>query len=66
VFDVSSFVITDHPNHYTRLSQPLEDIEDARVWSGLHYRTVDEQGRKLGKNVADYMAEHYFQKVGKS
>jgi hypothetical protein len=65
-FDVSSFVVTDHPNHYTRLTQPLDDIEDARVWSGLHYRNADEQGRELGENVADYMAEHYFQKVGNS
>jgi hypothetical protein len=65
-FDVASFVVTDHPNQYTHFSEPLAEIEDARVWSGLHFRTADEQGRKLGENVADYMAEHYFQKVGNS
>jgi hypothetical protein len=65
-FDVSSFVITDHPNHYDHFSEPLDEIEDARVWSGLHFRTGDEQGRKLGENVADYVAEHAFQKVGKA
>jgi hypothetical protein len=65
VFDVSSFVITDHPNHYDQFTDPLEEIEDARVWAGLHFRTADEQGRKLGENVAAYMTAHYFQPVGR-
>jgi hypothetical protein len=63
VFDVTSFAVPG-PNHYTRFSQPLAEIENARVWSGLHYRNADEQGRKLGENVAAYMADHYFQPVG--
>jgi hypothetical protein len=63
-FDVSSFVITDHPNHYDRFSQTLDEIEDARVWAGLHFRTADVQGEQLGLNVAGYMGEHYFQPVG--
>jgi hypothetical protein len=40
-------------------------LEDARVWAGLHYRTADEQGRQLGENVADYMADNYFHSVGR-
>jgi hypothetical protein len=64
-FDVTSFVVTDHPNEYERFSQPLDEIEDARVWSGLHFRTADVQGERLGLNVADYMARHYFQPVGR-
>ncbi len=63
-FDVSSFVVTDHPNHYDRFSQPLHEIENARVWAGLHFRTADVQGEQLGLNVANYMGEHYFQPVG--
>jgi len=64
VFDVTSFVVTDHPNHYDRFSQTLAEIENARVWTGLHFRTADEQGEQLGVNVANYMGEHYFQPVG--
>jgi hypothetical protein len=63
-FDVTSFVVTDHPNHYDRFSQTLDEIEDARVWAGLHFRTADVQGEQLGLNVAHYMGEHYFQPVG--
>jgi hypothetical protein len=64
-FDVTSFVITDHPNHYERFSQTLDEIEDARVWSGLHFRTADVQGERLGLNIANYMAANYFQPVGR-
>ena len=63
-FDASSFVVTDHPNHYERFSQALREIEDARVWAGLHFRTADVQGERLGLNVAGYMGDHYFQPVG--
>jgi hypothetical protein len=62
-FDVTSFVVPGG-SHFARFSEPLAEIEDARVWSGLHYRTADEQGRQLGENVADYMTDHYFQPVG--
>jgi hypothetical protein len=62
-FDVTSFVVAG-PSHFARFSEPLAEIEDARVWAGLHFRTGDEQGRHLGENVADYMADHYFKPVG--
>jgi hypothetical protein len=64
-FDVTSFVVTDHPNHYNRFSETLDEIEDARVYAGLHFRTADAQGEHLGLNVADYMGEHYLQPVGR-
>lgn len=63
-FDVKSFVVAGAA-HFARFSEPLEEIEDARVWSGLHFRTADEQARQLGENVAGYMADHYFQPVGR-
>jgi hypothetical protein len=33
------------------------------VWAGIHFRTADEQGARLGKKVAHYLKEHYFQPV---
>ena len=62
--DAASFVTAD-TTHFDRLSDALDEIEDARVWTGLHFRTADEQGRLLGENVAGYMADHYFQPVGR-
>jgi len=44
--------------------QALAELEEARIWAGLHYRTADAQAQILGRNVAEYMAQHYFQPVG--
>ncbi len=46
---------------FTRFSQAIDEIVDARVWSGIHFRTADEQGERIGKRVARYREEHYFQ-----
>ena len=46
---------------FTRFSQAIDEIVDARVWSGIHFRTADEQGELIGKHVAHYRNTHYFQ-----
>jgi hypothetical protein len=48
---------------FTRLSRAIDDVVDARVWSGIHFRTADEQGARIGRQVADYRGRHYFQPV---
>ena len=51
---------------YGRSVRALAEIENARIWAGLHFRTADVQGMKLGQNVADHAAANYFQPVGRS
>jgi hypothetical protein len=63
-FDVTSSRFPGELRHFDRFSEPLEEIIEARIWAGLHYRTADVQAEMLGRNVADFMAEHYFQPVG--
>jgi hypothetical protein len=63
-FDVTSSRFPGELRHFDRFSAPLEEITEARIWAGLHYRTADVQAELLGRNVAEYMAEHYFQPVG--
>jgi hypothetical protein len=46
---------------FTRFSQAIEEIVDARVWSGIHFRTADEEGERIGKQVARYREQRYFQ-----
>jgi hypothetical protein len=48
---------------FTRFSDVRRQIIDARVWDGIHFRTADEDGAKLGKQVARYREHHYFHKV---
>ena len=52
------------PRSFHRFSGALKEIIDARVWSGIHFRTADVQGAVLGKKVANWLDKHYFQPVG--
>jgi hypothetical protein len=63
-FGVTSVRFPGETRYFDRFSEPLEEIIEARIWSGLHYRTADVQAALLGRNVAHYMAKHYFQPVG--
>jgi hypothetical protein len=49
---------------FTSFDQALDEIVEARIWAGLHFRTADVQGRELGTNIADFAAANYFQPVG--
>src|SRR5437764_4896217 len=53
-FDVTSSRFDRETRHFDRFSQPLEEIIDARIWAGLHYRTADLQARILGGAIAEY------------
>jgi hypothetical protein len=45
---------------FTSLSQAIDEIVDARVWSGIHFRTADVQGQRIGRHVAAYRQGRYF------
>jgi hypothetical protein len=63
----SIFLLPGDPptRSFTGFSQVLAEIIEARIWAGLHYRTADLQGELLGRSVAHYLAENYFQPVGR-
>jgi hypothetical protein len=48
---------------YHRLTDVVDDTIDARVWQGLHFRSADVQGARLGRQVAEWVDEHEFQPV---
>jgi hypothetical protein len=48
---------------YERLTDVLKDTIDARIYQGLHFRRPDVQGAGLGRNVAIWIARHYFERV---
>ena len=45
---------------YTSFSQAVDEIIDARVWSGIHFRIADVHGVKIGRQIARYRRQHYF------
>ena len=60
-FGVTSSQFGGETRFFTRFSEPLKEIIEARIWAGLHFRTADEQAAELGENVAEFMEENYFQ-----
>jgi hypothetical protein len=62
----STFVNPGGPavREFQTFSEPLAELIVARVWAGLHYRSADVEGQRLGRNVANYGAANYFQPVG--
>jgi hypothetical protein len=65
--DAISFKLT-HPvsgvtRSYTRFTRVLKDTIDARVWLGIHFRTADVHGARLGKRVVRWVDDHFFERV---
>jgi hypothetical protein len=48
-FDVTSSRFPSEPRHFDRFSEPLDEIIEARIWAGLHFRTADVQAHVLGE-----------------
>ena len=44
--------------HYKRFTQITDDIDDARVYGGIHFRFDQEAGGRLGDDIASYIYRH--------
>jgi hypothetical protein len=51
--------------HYTTLHQIADNVDDARVYGGIHYRFDQEAGNRLGRGVATYVYKNYLQKINR-
>jgi len=60
-FGITSSRFPGETRQFKRFSAAIEEIVNARIWAGLHFRTADVQARGLGREVAKYMSKHYFQ-----
>jgi hypothetical protein len=59
-------IVPGAPNvtrEYQRFTDVIDDTIDARVFQGLHFRAADVHGAEIGKEVARWLARHYFQPV---
>jgi hypothetical protein len=48
---------------YTQLREITGDIDDARVYGGIHYRFDQEEGGKLGRRVGRYVVKHQLRRA---
>ena len=61
-FTLRSDVLVGVTRTFRSLSEALEDVKDARVFAGIHFRTACDDGTVLGKAVAQYVLDNAFQR----
>jgi hypothetical protein len=52
--------------HYTRFSQIADDISDARIYGGIHFRFDQEAGADLGRDIGTYVYKHNLRRAKRS
>jgi hypothetical protein len=55
---------TQDTRSFRRFSDVMDEVVDARVLLGIHFRFADTASRDLGKKVARYGDNNYFRRVG--
>lgn len=46
---------------YTSSAVYNRDVINARIWSGIHFRTADVVGNRIGRHIGERALRHYFQ-----
>jgi len=62
-FTVSSPTNPGFTRTWSRFSAGIDEVIDARVWTGIHFRGSDVEGAKMGKHVARFVFEHALRRV---
>ena len=44
---------------YRRFSDAAQDMVNARIYAGIHFRTADEAARTQGTRVAEWVFDHF-------
>jgi len=47
---------------FPSFSAALNEVIEARIWGGVHYRSADVQGARIGTGVAEYVLAHEFRR----
>jgi PAP2 superfamily len=57
-FTIDSDVLLGTTRSFSTISSALEEIKNARIFGGLHFRNSCNDGQGLGIGVADYVLQH--------
>jgi hypothetical protein len=61
---LTSLTSPDRPSvTFTRTDDLIHEIIDARIYGGIHFRTSVVRGVVIGRQVAHWVSQHYFQPV---
>ena len=62
-FRVESDLMLGVTRSFRHLSTALEDVRNARIFAGIHFRTATDAGQTLGESVARFVLENAFQRI---
>jgi hypothetical protein len=62
-FSISSDLVPGVSRQFHGVADALEEVKNARIFAGIHFRLACEVGQALGKTVAEYMLANRFQRV---
>ena len=57
-FTLNSYMLPDHPRSYSSFSVASDEVNDARIYGGIHTRYAVVDGQILGKEIGRYVMEH--------
>jgi hypothetical protein len=57
--ELSHPAVPDVRLRYTSLQEITDDIDDARIYGGIHYRFDQQAGARQGRRVASYILRHH-------
>jgi hypothetical protein len=58
LFTVTTTVAGQGTRAYTGFSAVADDVVDARIYMGIHFRFADEVARRQGRQAADWVFSH--------
>ena len=58
---MSSPTLPGVTRQWNRLSDVMQEVSNARIWSGVHYRNSAEVGTRMGQQVATHAVANYLQ-----
>jgi hypothetical protein len=58
VIEARSSTAPGFVRYWSTFSEGVDEVIDARVYSGIHFRTADVVGARLGRQVAQFVLQH--------
>jgi hypothetical protein len=62
-FSVTSPTAPGVTHHWTSLRAFVDEVSEARIWAGFHWRLSTEVGRDMGYRIGDYVVKSVMQPV---
>ena len=54
--------VSGEERFYRRASEVVDEVVEARMWLGLHFRSADEDGAELGRRIANQLQRKFFRR----